>query len=137
MVKVGSNPSEFQQFTGMICEISNGTLDSVETRWMLPNGSYISAADNNGNKFTVENYRDNMNRNITQLFINSLSYMDNGTYSCEVRENGTASAMNGWDTANIDLVLLGELNYCFDYVICMRLYFTHSLIVVIVTCGPH
>lgn len=120
VVTVGDDPSRFQHFTGsLICDLFNASLESIETRWMLPNGSYITDADNTPDKFTILTNLDNLNRSRTLLFINSLSYMDNGTYSCEVRENGS---MNGsWAIAHIDLVLLGELN-CFDYAIVVMIF---------------
>ena len=50
---------------------------------------------------------DSDGRNVTSLIITKLSYVDAGTYACQVREDGE------WVSADIELVLTGEV-YCWD-----------------------
>lgn len=91
-------------FTSLLCEIFDAPLESVEARWMLPDGTFLSSSSSDG-KYDVTTASANTNRNVTSLVITSLSYMDNGTYACEVREAGSTDQ---WTSTNVDLVLLGE-----------------------------
>ena len=91
----------------MICDISEiDSFNDTEVRWVAPNGVMYANGSITDQRFSIMNGNDNQGKLRTSLIILNVSYMDNGTYACEVRAAGSSDT---WTSAIIDLVLLGEI----------------------------
>ena len=101
---LGKTEASVLPFADLVCVIQPTTR--IQSRWLF-NGENVGVSPMfsarihvlNGNIFINGTYG-------TALFIQSLSYLDAGIYSCEVR-NGSSNS--GWISASVKLKLEGML----------------------------
>ena len=91
------------------CEIAaNFSLDlnTVESRWILPNGSDVKVNDNNDDKYLVTQGVTSTYETI--LLIRNLTYSDANTYTCEIRDIRDPNNRGEWLPFEVTLQLLGK-----------------------------
>ena len=98
----GSNPNLVLSIASMVCIIEGGLSGSeVDVQWRHDNEVYTTMS--NG-RHTVVIGTNEQGVNFTTLFINPVSYQDNGIYYCDARPSGSIN----WTFDRIDLVLHGK-----------------------------
>ena len=101
MYSFGSNPNSILSIASMVCIIEAGLSGSeVDVQWRHDNEVYTTVS--NGRHVVIGT--DVQGINYTTLYINPVSYQDNGIYYCDARPSGSIN----WTFDKIDLVLHGK-----------------------------
>lgn len=99
VVDYGSNPRAINSFVSLVC-VTDAPIDTP-IRWEFGSTVY---ADKMG-RVHVEIYPNNTDT-ITALFIQNLTFSDNGIYTCEVRDKA-----DSWISDTVQLNLLSKSHY--------------------------
>ena len=102
-------PAQLTIFSTLTCEIRaefpiSGA--SVESRWLLPNGTIIRIGVDIGRFFVSQGPSDG--EYLTILLIQPTIYSDANTYTCEVRDIRDSDNRGPWLPAQATLKLLGK-----------------------------
>ena len=109
-----TQPSEsfpLQPFVFITCQIeANFTLSgsSVESQWILPNGTTISVNDEDNNRYEITQGMGPGGYE-SVLLIQPIIYSDAGTYSCQVRDKRDPDNIGPWITDQANLILRGKI----------------------------
>ena len=93
------------------CEIeANFTLSdsTVESQWILPNGTALELRLNYGKYFTNQGPVEVPPGFETIILINELIYSDAGTYTCQVQDIRDPDNRGPWMSSEATLQLLGN-----------------------------
>ena len=93
------------------CEIeANFTLSdsTVESQWILPNGTVLQLKHSDGKYLTYQGLAVDQSRFETFILIQELIYSDAGTYTCQVRDIRDSDNRGPWMSFEATLQLLGN-----------------------------
>ena len=111
----GSNPNLILSITSMVCFIEGGLSGSeVDVQWRHDNEVYTTMS--NGRHRVVIGTNE-QGVNYTILYINPVSYQDNGIYYCDVRPSGSIN----WTFDRINVVLHGKKVISYTTIIIMMI----------------
>ena len=98
----------------IICHLTPVSLvpnQDYESRWITPTGIIVTESSNLLGRYAVTEGTvpvDEMSVPGTIMVVQSLSYQDAGTYTCEARKTNSTD-LNDWISANIELQLNSKL----------------------------